>query len=68
MLGEGGSHPRVLLIIRILIYLRLPVVCRVNSLAQRGEYEGPHPSVLSGKSLHETHRGWSGQPGEEKKC
>lgn len=39
---------------------------RVNSQAQRGEYTGPHPTLLAAKSLHETHRGWSG-PGNAAK-
>jgi fructose-bisphosphate aldolase, class I len=35
-------------------------LARANSQAQMGEYQGPHPSLLGAKSLHETHRGWSG--------
>lgn len=36
-------------------------VAAANSAAARGQYEGPHPSITSKASLHETFRGWSGQ-------
>lgn len=38
-------------------------LAKANSEAQLGKFEGPHPSVLQGKSLHETHRGWGGANG-----
>ena len=38
-------------------------LAKANSEAQLGQFEGPHPSVLQGKSLHETHRGWDGANG-----
>lgn len=38
-------------------------LAKANSEAQLGKFEGPHPSVLKGKSLHETHRGWGGANG-----
>lgn len=38
-------------------------LAKANSGAQLGQFEGPHPSVLQGKSLHETHRGWGGANG-----
>ncbi len=38
-------------------------LAKANSEAQQGKFEGPHPSVLQGKSLHETHRGWGGANG-----
>jgi fructose-bisphosphate aldolase, class I len=40
-------------------------LARANGKAARGEYLGPHPTVLGGKdggaSLHEDFRGWSGK-------
>lgn len=36
-------------------------LARANAQAQLGEYVGPHPSLLEGKSLHETNRGFYGQ-------
>jgi fructose-bisphosphate aldolase, class I len=38
-------------------------LAKANSQAQLGAFEGEHPSVLKGKSLHETHRGWGGASG-----
>ena len=36
-------------------------LAKANAQAQLGEYVGPHPSLLKGKSLHETNRGFYGQ-------
>ncbi len=38
-------------------------LAKANAEAQLGQFQGPHPSVLQGKSLHETHRGWGGGNG-----
>lgn len=38
-------------------------LAKANSEAQLGKFDGEHPSVLKGKSLHETHRGWGGANG-----
>lgn len=34
---------------------------RVNGLATKAEFDGNHPSITSGATLHETFRGWQGQ-------
>ncbi|EWM25057.1 fructose- -bisphosphate [Nannochloropsis gaditana] len=39
-------------------------LAKANAQAQLGEYQGPHPSVLKGQSLHETNRGWGANAGE----
>jgi len=36
-------------------------LAKANAQAQLGEYVGPHPSLLKGKNLHETNRGFYDQ-------
>lgn len=40
-------------------------LARANAQAQLGKFSGAHPSIMEGKSLHETFRGW--RSGEDPK-